>query len=95
MVHSAWQVYCRSLSKGARLMMFLGELRVMFAQEDAYRGYMDKFFASSPNTAISWIHDLGRARHGATAAALLLDAEQATNLEAKHVSLSLACRARY
>jgi hypothetical protein len=61
----------------------------MFAQEDAYREYMDKFFATSPNTTISWIHDLGSPRHGAAAAALLLDAEQATNLEAKHVSLSL------
>lgn len=61
----------------------------MFAQEDAYRGYMDQFFALNPNTALSWIHDLGNARHGAAAAALLVEAEQATNLEAKHVSISL------
>lgn len=66
-----------------------GELRVMFAQEDAYRGYMDKFFALNPNTAISWIHDLGSARHGAAAAALLIDAEQAANLNAKHFMLSV------
>lgn len=63
----------------------------MFTQEDAYRGYMDKFFALNPNTALSWIHDLGNGRHGAAAAALLIDAEQAINLEAKHVSLSLSC----
>ena len=63
-------------------------MRIIFAQDDAYQGYMDKFFASSPNTALSWIHDLGKGRHGAAAAALLIDAEQANNLEAKHVSLS-------
>ena len=66
-----------------------GELRAMFAQDDAYQGYMDKFFTLSPNTALSWIHDLGNGRHGAAAAALLIDAEQATNLKAKHVSSSL------
>jgi Non-repetitive/WGA-negative nucleoporin C-terminal len=78
-------------SQDTSLRFFSGELRVMFAQEDAYRGYMDKFFASNPNTALSWIHDLGNGRHGAAAAALLIDAEQATNLEAKHVSLSFTC----
>lgn len=81
-----------SYSHDTLLMSFSGELRVMFAQEDAYRGYMDKFFALNPNTAISWIHDLGSARHGAAAAALLIDAEQAANLNAKHVSLCFTCR---
>jgi len=71
------------------LTLFSGELRVMFAQEDTYQRYMDKFFTLNPNTAISWIHDLENGRHGAAAAALLIDAEEATNLEAKHVSLSL------
>jgi nuclear pore complex protein Nup133 len=64
----------------------------MFAQEAAYRGYMDKFFASNANTALSWIHDLGNARHGAAATALLIDAEHATNLKAKHVSLFFTLR---
>jgi hypothetical protein len=67
------------------LIVLVGELRVMFAQEDVQSGYMDRFFAENPNTAISWIHDLGKGRHEAAAAALLHEAEQATNLETKHV----------
>jgi nuclear pore complex protein Nup133 len=67
----------------------------MFAQDDTYQEYMDRFFALSPNTTLSWIHDLGKGRHGAAAAALLIDAEQANNLEAKHVSLSWTYNGNY
>ena len=72
------------------LRRFTGELRVLFAQDDTYQGYLDRYFALNPSTAISWIHDLGSGRHEAAAAALVHESEQATNLDAKHVSVSSA-----
>jgi len=57
----------------------------MFEQEAAHAVYMDAFFRERPNTAISWIHDLSKASYGSAASALLKDAENATNLEGKHV----------
>lgn len=65
-----------------------GELRIMFAQDESHSGYLDKFFADNPNFNISWINDLGKSRYAAAATALLNEAEQATNLEAKHVNHS-------
>jgi len=58
----------------------------MFEQEAAHAVYMDAFFRERPNTSISWIHDLGKARFGSAASALLKDADSASNLEGKHVS---------
>ncbi|KAF8964670.1 hypothetical protein BDZ97DRAFT_1660027 [Flammula alnicola] len=66
-----------------------GEVRTMFDQEAQRGAYLDVFFRQRPNIAISWMHDLGKARYGAAASALLEDAESATNLEAKHLMLSL------
>ncbi|KIM87137.1 hypothetical protein PILCRDRAFT_64451 [Piloderma croceum F 1598] len=62
-----------------------GELRVMFAQEDVYSGYMDKFFAEHHHPAISWIHDLGRGKHGAASQTLLAESQGASDLQIKHV----------
>ena len=58
----------------------------MFEQEASYASYMDAFFREKPNSAISWIHDLGQGRYGSAGHALLKDADE-TNLEGKHVCL--------
>ncbi|KAI0957243.1 hypothetical protein AcW1_005700 [Taiwanofungus camphoratus] len=64
-----------------------GELRTMFTQE--HDEYMDAFFSKYPNPAISWIHDLGRGRYGLVSESLLSEAENATELVAKHLMLSI------
>ncbi|KAF8892544.1 Non-repetitive/WGA-negative nucleoporin C-terminal-domain-containing protein [Infundibulicybe gibba] len=66
-----------------------GELRLMFSQADTNHVYMDRFFTEHPHPSISWIHDLGKERHSSAAAALLAEAEHATNLEVKHLMLSI------
>lgn len=90
LVYPAWLVVWFTLSSlsiwRSTGHVLIGEIRVMFAQEDIYSGYMDRYFAANPNPAISWIHDLGRERYGCTAAALLFEAKNATNLETRHVS---------
>lgn len=63
----------------------LGELRVMFAQEDIYSGYMDKFFAEHNHPIISWVHDLGMGRHGAASQTLLSESQGASDIHTKHV----------
>lgn len=65
--------------------MCIGELRVMFAQENAYSGYMNKFFAEHNYHDISWIHDLGMGRHGAASQTLLVESQDASDLKSKHV----------
>ncbi|KAJ7774554.1 hypothetical protein DFH07DRAFT_102982 [Mycena maculata] len=66
-----------------------GELRVMFSQDDVQSAWMDKFFATHPDSSISWLHDLGQRRYEAAAAALLTESESATQLETKHLMLSI------
>ncbi|KAJ7449858.1 hypothetical protein FB451DRAFT_741132 [Mycena latifolia] len=66
-----------------------GELRVMFSQDDVQGAYMDKFFAAHPDPSISWIHHLGQRRYGEAAEALLSESETATQLNAKHLMLSI------
>jgi hypothetical protein len=63
----------------------IGELRVMFAQDDAYSGYMDKFFAANPNPDISWIHEISKQRYGDASLSLLNEAQNVGDLETKHV----------
>lgn len=57
----------------------------MFAQESIYGGYMDKFFAEHHHPSISWIHDLGRERHGAASETLLAISKDMHDLQTKHV----------
>ncbi|KAF8921233.1 hypothetical protein CPB85DRAFT_1428242 [Mucidula mucida] len=66
-----------------------GELRVLFTQDDMHVGYMDKFFATVPNPAISWIHDLGLHRYEDAALALLEESKESTNLASKRFMLSV------
>lgn len=62
-----------------------GELRIMFAHEDIYSGYMDKFFAAHHHPAISWIHDLGRGRFRTVSQTLLSESQGASDLQIQHV----------
>ncbi|KAJ7219294.1 hypothetical protein GGX14DRAFT_591296, partial [Mycena pura] len=66
-----------------------GELRVMFSQDDARGAYIDKFFAANPNSSISWIHDIEQRRYEAAATALLSESETVTQLNTKHLMLSI------
>ncbi|KAF9533020.1 hypothetical protein CPB83DRAFT_903494 [Crepidotus variabilis] len=66
-----------------------GELRTMFEQEPSTSKFLDSFFRERPHPSISWIHDLGKERFDFAATALLLDADTATNLEAKQLMLSI------
>jgi nuclear pore complex protein Nup133 len=63
----------------------------MFAREDVYGGYMDKFFAEHHHPAISWIHDLGRGKHGAASQTLLAESQGASDLQIKHVHVKSFC----
>lgn len=62
-----------------------GELRVMFAQEDVYGGYIDRFFAEQKHPSISWVNDLGKGRFSAASRTLLDESRDAGDLEMKHV----------
>ncbi|KZT70169.1 hypothetical protein DAEQUDRAFT_709105 [Daedalea quercina L-15889] len=64
-----------------------GELRTLFAQE--HDQYLDEFFVEHPQPDISWIHDLGQARYGPASDALLNVASHASELEVKHLVLSI------
>ncbi|KAK7467177.1 hypothetical protein VKT23_004235 [Stygiomarasmius scandens] len=66
-----------------------GEVRVIFAQESTYDGYLDKFFETNPQPSISWLHDLNKRRHEAAAVALAQAASKETNLETRHLILSI------
>ncbi|KAJ3516620.1 hypothetical protein NLJ89_g1011 [Agrocybe chaxingu] len=79
------QTYIHKFKEG-----FTTELFQWYIQHEAECGpYMDAFFRERPNSAVSWIHDLGKSRFGSAANALLHDAGQATNLEGKHLMLSI------
>jgi nuclear pore complex protein Nup133 len=58
----------------------------MFAQSDAYSGYLDKFFARYPHASISWIHHLDKKRYGDASTSLLAESREVVDLETKHVS---------
>ncbi|KAG5645239.1 hypothetical protein DXG03_006656 [Asterophora parasitica] len=66
-----------------------GELRIMFAHDDSHSPYIDKFFQENRNTSISWINHLAKGRYGEAAGTLLNESETASNLEAKHLMLSI------
>ncbi|KAH7910183.1 hypothetical protein BJ138DRAFT_1127105, partial [Hygrophoropsis aurantiaca] len=53
--------------------------------------YMDKFFADHADEygAISWLHHLGRGRHGAASAALLKESSGAGEVAVRHFMLSV------
>lgn len=84
MVYPTWSGFSH-LHVYTLIIVRTGELRAMFSEEDTHSAYLDKFFGENPNTAISWIYDLGKARYVVAVTALLIEAEQAKNLEAKHV----------
>lgn len=57
----------------------------MFDQQAPGASFLDFFFREHPDNAISWVNDLGKSRYSPAASALLADAANAKNLEAKHV----------
>lgn len=57
----------------------------MFAQEEAYGEYVDKFFAENPHPNISWINDIGKSRYGEATDTLFGESRRAGDLETKHV----------
>ena len=63
----------------------------MFAQEEAYGEYVDRFFAQNPHPNISWINDIGKHRFGAAASALFGESRHTGDLETKHVRLTSKC----
>ncbi|KIJ44042.1 hypothetical protein M422DRAFT_30592 [Sphaerobolus stellatus SS14] len=69
-----------------------GKLRLLFDEEDTYSEYIDKFFGDHPTPRISWIHDLKKKEKTAylnAAEALLHEAANESNREARHFMLSL------
>src|ERR1700722_10623252 len=73
------------LSVQMTMLACTGELRLMFAQEDIYNGYMDIFFAENSYPSVSWIHDLGKGRYGHASQTLFEEAQNSPSLQAKHV----------
>ena len=63
----------------------------MFAQDEAYGEYVDKFFADNSHPNISWINDVGKHRCGAAANALFGESRRAADLETKHVRPTPEC----
>ena len=47
---------------------------------------MDRFFDKHPHPSISWIHNLGKRRHGSAAVSLLAGARNVSDLATRHVS---------
>lgn len=63
----------------------------MFAQEEVYGEYVDKFFAENPHPNVSWINDIGKLRYSAAANALSGESRRAGDLETKHVRFAPKC----
>ncbi|KAF9013861.1 hypothetical protein BDQ17DRAFT_1320576 [Cyathus striatus] len=51
--------------------------------------YIDRYFSERKDNGISWIYDLGHERYGTVATSMLSEARKASNLEAKHLMLSI------
>ncbi|KAL1745686.1 hypothetical protein HDZ31DRAFT_35821 [Schizophyllum fasciatum] len=66
-----------------------GELRVLFALDDVHRHYLDEFFRQGHRQNISWLYELTKNNLDAVPHLLLDDAHKATNLEARHLMLSI------
>jgi len=66
-----------------------GELRTLFSQREAYADYLDRFFLKHNLPYVSWIHDLEKERFHSTAETLLAESEDAGELVAKELMLSI------
>ncbi|KAF7294905.1 Methyltransferase type 11 [Mycena indigotica] len=66
-----------------------GELRVLFSQDATHNVYIDKFFATEQQHAISWIHNLEQRRYEEAAVALLTESDATAQLNTKHLMLSI------
>ncbi|KAI9509614.1 Non-repetitive/WGA-negative nucleoporin C-terminal-domain-containing protein [Russula earlei] len=66
-----------------------GELRTFFGQNDAYADYLDRFFLKRNHPFVSWIQDLAKERFHSAAETLLAESENAGDLAAKELMLSI------
>lgn len=66
-----------------------GELRVIFALDGKHAPYLEHFFSQGYRQNISWLYELTKGNLSAVPPLLLDDAHGATNLEARHLMLSI------
>jgi len=66
-----------------------GELRTLFSQGEATADYLDKFFAKHNRPFVSWVQDLEKERFHSAAETLLGESENAGDLAAKELMLSI------
>ncbi|KAI5890655.1 uncharacterized protein SCHCODRAFT_02632498 [Schizophyllum commune H4-8] len=65
------------------------ELRVIFALDDVHKPFLEDFFSQGPRQNISWLYELTKDNLNVVPPLLLDDAHKATNLEARHLMLSI------
>lgn len=66
------------------------ELRVIFAlDDDVHKPFLEDFFSQGHRQNISWLYELTKDNLNAVPPLLLDDAHKATNLEARHLMLSI------
>lgn len=66
-----------------------GELRTLFSQGEATADYLDRFFAKHNRPFVSWVQDLEKERFHSAAETLLGESENAGDLAAKELMLSI------
>ncbi|KAN0123739.1 Non-repetitive/WGA-negative nucleoporin C-terminal domain containing protein [Russula decolorans] len=66
-----------------------GELRTLFSQGEATADYLDRFFAKHNRPFVSWVQDLEKDRFHSAAETLLGESENAGDLAAKELMLSI------
>lgn len=65
------------------------ELRVIFALDDVHKPFLEDFFSQGHRQNISWLYELTKDNLNVVPPLLLDDAHKATNLEARHLMLSI------
>lgn len=66
-----------------------GELRTLFGQSERHADYLDEFFLKNDRPFVSWIQDLEKERFHSAAETLLAESENAGDLAAKELMLSI------
>ncbi|KAH9043103.1 hypothetical protein EDB85DRAFT_1855669 [Lactarius pseudohatsudake] len=66
-----------------------GELRTLFSQGERHEDYLDKYLTKNNRPFVSWIQDLEKERFHSAAETLLAESENAGDLAAKELILSI------
>ncbi|KAI0302174.1 Non-repetitive/WGA-negative nucleoporin C-terminal-domain-containing protein [Russula brevipes] len=66
-----------------------GELRTLFSQSGTYTDHLDRFFLKHNRQSVSWIEDLEKDRFHSAAETLLAESDNAGDLAAKELMLSV------